>query len=535
MNADYYRNKISRHFNLIDKNNDKEFLPSLAIFFDFLCEDPIIMSMLSQILNQTNQSHEYLNGCIKDLNRLLNMFIIECASEIKHLKKWEELIEFECRDFKEEKNDTPTMLPLSVILTEDDDLTTLKNELFVFNNYNFVVSRLKGLENVVSNFNLDIKKISRKIELNYDEWSKPSSDYISLRLLNFENNLTRAELEKRLTFNSAFGKLKKMVDLLEGPYKSIEIINGKNTKIDLLEIISYINYNFPYLTHVKKLVKNNPSIIEYGRKEFRTIIVENSRLLENFSYSQWEYKLNRVLTHLYTLIDSTWYIGALLDRYQTKIRDYGWVRLGRLSEEISQPINEKFLHFDLAEYLFDHGISIFVEKVAGNDRLDIMIYDDYSTVIEVKLFRDIKDLKDIFQGMTQTLKYTQSHGKNIGYYVIFQSSESHALELVKEFTIGGITISLLVIDITGINGRDDIRKRIDLNDEEFRNFITNKDKNFIRHWSDISLSDLLLIDDIGPTTAMDLISKKSEVKSWGDLKELLSKNRFEQIKRHLQL
>lgn len=69
-------------------------------------------------------------------------------------------------------------------------------------------------------------------------------------------------------------------------------------------------------------------------------------------------------------------------------------------------MNKKFLQFDLAEYLFDRGITTVAEKIAGNDRLDIMTFDYSSTIIEVKLFRELKDLTDIFQGLSQTLEYT---------------------------------------------------------------------------------------------------------------------------------
>ncbi|MEC1698243.1 hypothetical protein [Schinkia azotoformans] len=535
IDADYYRNKIHRHFNLIDKNNNKEFLPSLAIFFDFLCEDPIITSMLSQILNQSNKPEEYIKECVKDLSNLLNMFILECASKIKQLGKWEELIKFERCDFQKVKNDTDYMLPLAVIMMEEDNLAKVEKELYTSDNYYLVVSKFKGLENVVSQFNLNVEEITHTIELNYEDWKKPSSGYINLRMLHFENNLTREELEERLIFDSAFEKLKRMIDILRESYRSIEILSFKNTKVDLLEIISYLNYNFPYLTHVKKLVENNPSIIKYGRKDFRMLIVEKSMVLENFSYIEWEQKLNRILTQLYTLIDSTWYIGALLDKYHIKIRDYGWTRLARLSKEQSLPMNEKFFQFDLAEYLFDHGITTVVEKVAGNDRLDIVTLDQNSTIIEVKLFRELKNLTDIFQGLTQTLKYTQSHGKTSGYYVVFQSSEDHCLELVKEFTIGGVTIFLLLIDITGINGRGDSRERINLNDEEFRNFITFKDKSFTKDWNNLTISDLLLIDGIGPATALKLIAKKYEVRNWNDLKEIKIESKLiEQLEKHFQ-
>lgn len=320
------------------------------------------------------------------------------------------------------------MLPLSIIITKENDLVRIEKELHVTDNYNIVQSKFKGLEDVISHFDLNIQKISRKVELNFEDWRKPSSEFINLELLNFNNiSSTREELEQRqLSYNSAFQKLKSLVGLLKTPYKSIETLSRQNTKTDLLEIISYLNYNFPYLTHVNNLVRDNSCIIKYGRADYRNLIVEKSKIMANFSYTEWESKLNRILSHLYTLIDSTWYIKALLDRYLMKITEYGWARLARLCEKLSQPMDERLLQFDLAEYLFDHGITTVVEKVAGNDRLDIMTFDDNSTIMEVKFFRNINDLTYVFQGITQTLKYTQIHGKTIGYYIVFQSCESHS-------------------------------------------------------------------------------------------------------------
>lgn len=521
VDVNYYRNKIERHFNLINRDSSEEFLPSLAIFFDFLCEDPIIRSMLGQILKRLNKPEDYLMECVEDISKLLNMFIKECVVEINHLGKLKDLIRFELRDPEKETDNIDNMLPLSIIITKENDLVRIEKELHVTDSYNIVQSKFKGLEDVISHFNLNIRKISRKVELNFEDWRKPSYEFINLELLNFNNiSSTREELEQRqLSYNSAFQKLKSLVGLLKTPYKSIETLSRQNTKTDLLEIISYLNYNFPYLNHVNNLVRDNSCIIKYGRADYRSLIVEKSKIMENFSYTEWESKLNRILSHLYTLIDSTWYIKTLLDRYLMKTTEYGWARLARSCEILSQPMDEKLLQFDLAEYLFDHGITTVVEKVAGNDRLDIMTFDENSTIMEVKFFRNINDLTYVFQGITQTLKYTQIHGKTIGYYIVFQSCVSHSLELVKEFTIGGVTIFLLSIDITGNSGRNDNRERIDLNDAEFRNFITFKDKSFNKQWNNVTLSDFLLIDDINATTALKIIAQKSDIKDWSDLKK----------------
>lgn len=98
VDVNYYRSKIERHFNLINRDNSEEFLPSLAIFFDFLCEDPIIRSMMGQILKRLNKPEDYLMECVEDLSKLLNMFIKECVVEINHLGKLKDLIRFELRD-----------------------------------------------------------------------------------------------------------------------------------------------------------------------------------------------------------------------------------------------------------------------------------------------------------------------------------------------------------------------------------------------------------------------------------------------------
>ncbi len=534
LDVDYYRNKIERQFNLIDKTNQDDVLPSIAVFFDSLCEDPIILSMLSQILNTSNKLEEFFKEAVQDVSKILNTFIIECVKEVKQLGPLKELYKFETRDWKDVNKDTPTMLPYIIIWTNQEDLTEIEKELNSkkYKGYEYLVSRFIGLKNVASHFDLDMVDISLRVESSYKDWKKPSIGYIELFLLHFNNKMSREDVvNMELRYKAAFDKLKTMVDMLKYVHATIEIFYTRSAKTDLLELVASLNYRFPYLSHVKKLVDINPSILEYGEENRVYIQHKQEKVIY---YDTWKDKLSRILTRLYTLIDSTWYVNALLDRYLTKIREYGWARLARLAKEQDLSIDEKLLQFDLAEYLFDHGITTVVEKESGPDRLDIMTFDQSNTLMEVKLFRKIDDLTHVFQGVAQTLKYAKSHGKTVGYYVVFQSCKFNSLELAQEFTIGGVTIFLLLIDITGINGRDDTRARIDLNYNELHSFISFKDKKFIKQWRDVTLAHLLLIKGIGSTTARNLIFKKNEINNLEDLKGVVNNNQFEELKKYIQ-
>ncbi|PHC43816.1 hypothetical protein COF09_11170 [Bacillus toyonensis] len=519
MDSNYFKNKINTGVNSIIKDNDKDFLPSLANFFDFLCEDFVIRTMLGQIIQQINEPEAFLKEYVTDLSLLLNEFTFICADKIEKDGKWEDLLRLEGS-----VKDQNEMLPSTIRIGRKLE----RRHFYVTENIEIVLARFKGLDRVIKNFKVDIDELSKIVEHNYHDWNKTNKGYLKLVQFNVFDS-TEVTVS-----NKAWEELKKLVGLLEIVYQPIIQINKLKPRTDLLEIMSFINYNYPYLPNIKVLVENNQDFIEFGRKQHKEEVVLKSQK-GDFCYKEWEHKLNRIINKLFNLLDSTWYVKSILDRYHLKIREYGWARLKRLSAEGVTAVGEKFLQLDLAEYLFDNGISSIIEKTTGNDRLDIVTTDDSKLIIEVKLLKTVDDLPHVLQGFTQILKYLGSHAKVVGYYVIFQACETQALEIIKEFTIGGTTIFVLVIDITGISGREDKRERVDFNDNEIRNYVTSKDKGFIKSWNNIMLSDLLLIDNVGIISAMKIMSNKENIRNFDDMKKIpnIQKRQIREMEKHI--
>ncbi|PGW64712.1 hypothetical protein COE18_01215 [Bacillus cereus] len=520
MDSNYFKNKINTGFNSIIKDNDEEFLPSVANFFDFLCEDFVIRTILGQIVQQINEPEAFLKEYVRDLSLLLNEFTFTCADKIKRDGNWEHLLKLE----RSLKNETE-MLPSTILLGEGE---LEKRHFYVTETVEIVLARFKGLKRVIEKFKIDIEKISEIVEHNYQDWNKTNKGYIKLREFNVFSSI-----EVKVS-NKAWEELNTLVGILEMVYQPIIQINNLKPRTDLFEIMSFINYNYPYLPNVKMLIKNNQDFIKFGREQYKYEVILKSEK-RDFSYKEWEHKLNRIINKLLDLLNSTWYVKSVLERYHLKIREYGWARLKRLSAEKGHTVSEKFLQLDLAEYLFDNGISSSIEKTAGNDRLDIVITDNSKLIIEVKLFKTAKDLPHVLQGFTQMLKYLTSHAKAVGYYVIFQACENQALEIIKEFTIGGTTIFVLVIDITGISGREDKRERVDFNDNEIRNYVTFKDKELVKSWNNILLSDLLLIDKVGIISALKIMSNKESIRGFDDIQKIpnIQKQQVEEMKKHI--
>ena len=232
-------------------------------------------------------------------------------------------------------------------------------------------------------------------------------------------------------------------------------------------------------------------------------------------------------------LDSIIYLDVVVDRYITKIREFGWKRL-KLGIGKSIKENEEYFQYDLAEYLYDQGVNTIIENKSGVDRLDLISTDHNHSIIEVKLFKDINTLIDVLQGLAQTFKYVNSYNKSLGYYVIYVSSPNYFIDIVKTFSMGDTVLKIKTVDVTGISGRNDTRERIELSYKELTNFLTDKEVTK-KHLNDVLITDLLKINKVGPNRALKIMKEKTMIRNLTEFKNKMgfSENIIEEIKKNV--
>lgn len=498
--ATYYKEKIHNYYELVKKSDGDEYFTQIALFFDYMCEDEFLRLALIEMISKNNKTEEVFYNYIVQIVDLINVFLKNFVEYLEENDLFDEFIED--KEMKE-------LLSLAYLLLEKKD----KSQLEINYTFQGILFHFPKLKKGLQRYDV-VEEISKKVEDEYQQWSAISEEANLLHRGFFEGEISPLNQQ----WDNAFVKLNTNVEFIKDFHYKFSWNYVNNVRDSLVDLLAAIRYRFSYLKNLSRIYRDCPRIsIEMAENRLRYVSMFHDRMP---GPSEWENTLEHIVTRLQISITSIWTISNILSRYKHKCEEYGVDRLKRQIELLGASNGEKALQLDLAEYLFDRGLTPIIEKTMAHDRIDILALGPQDSVIEIKFFRDIEDIKDIFQGFAQTIKYTQAHQKTVGYYVIFQDSDKFKIQTEPFIEIEGTLIYVFNIDFTGLGGRSDKRAHLPLPIIEISNYLLTKEANTKKPWVDILFTDLLLVKDIGPKTALELISSKQRVHSFEDLKKI---------------
>ncbi|PQQ45497.1 hypothetical protein [Bacillus thuringiensis] len=486
---EHYRDKIIRKFETVMKTkNSEDFHVYIADFLDFLCEDSTLLFNLTQLINKTTHLESELKQFNNDINQVFNWYVVEL---------WKIIKEKGLKATLDRLNPEGDIIPLVIRLGGDPYITSpevlyqrsLQMDKFI---------RTQKIENELNQNVLTHNPL--KIELKG-------------RVI-LHNQLLDKELKVPITneIDTIWHVVKNDIDTLHFFSKQIAIQNKLNVRNDILEILAHTKYHFPFFKNLKRFYELNP-IVECYRQETRNEIV-----LDLIDKTNWDFKLEKIVNTLINNLDRNWNLDIIIKNYCTKIEQFGVSKLIKIINEESSSKTEKILQLDLAEHLFDKGLKPIIEKTFYKDRMDIITTENEDQVIEVKLFKGLNSLEDVFQGFAQTFKYMVQHQKYAGYYVIYQLSTDYKLITEGRYQIGNRSIYVYVIDISSLTGRTDRREAVYLTHDEINNYFDNKNNPIKKNWSQVLLSDLILVEGIGGKLSYNIYKVRKNVNRKGLLK-----------------
>jgi hypothetical protein len=486
---EHYRDKVIRKFEIVLKTKDsQDFYVYIADFLDFLCEDSTLLFNLTQLLNKSTHLEIELKQFNKDLNEVFNWHLLEL---------WKIIEEKDLEDTLNKFDPEGDLIPLTIKLGGGGYDTSSE----------VMYQRSLQMDKFINTL-----KLENELNTNVLVHNPPK---VKLRgRISLHNQLLDKELKIPVEskIDSVWKSVKGDIDTLNYFSKQIAIQNKLNVRNDILEILAHTKYHFPFFKNLKKFYELNSTVEDY-RQEIRNEIV-----LDLIDKSNWDFKLGKIVNTLINNLDRNWNIDIVIKNYSTKIEQFGVSRLTKIINEESSSKTEKVLQLDLAEYLFDKGLKPIIEKTFYKDRMDIITTENEEQVIEVKLFKGLNSLEDVFQGFAQTFKYMVQHQKFVGYYVIYQLSTSHKLLTERKYQIGNRNIYLYIIDISFLTGRTDKREPVYLTHEEINNYFDNKNNPIKKDWNQVLLSDLILVNGIGGKLSFDIYKVRKNVNRKGLLK-----------------
>jgi hypothetical protein len=486
---EHYRDKVIRKFEIVLKTKDsQDFYVYIADFLDFLCEDSTLLFNLTQLLNKSTHLEIELKQFNKDLNEVFNWHLLEL---------WKIIEEKDLEDTLNKFDPEGDLIPLTIKLGGGGYDTSSE----------VMYQRSLQMDKFIKTL-----KLENELNTNVLVHNPPK---VKLRgRISLHNQLLDKELKIPVEskIDSVWKSVKGDIDTLNYFSKQIAIQNKLNVRNDILEILAHTKYHFPFFKNLKKFYELNSTVEDY-RQEIRNEIV-----LDLIDKSNWDFKLGKIVNTLINNLDRNWNIDIVIKNYSTKIEQFGVSRLTKIINEESSSKTEKVLQLDLAEYLFDKGLKPIIEKTFYKDRMDIITTENEEQVIEVKLFKGLNSLEDVFQGFAQTFKYMVQHQKFVGYYVIYQLSTSHKLLTERKYQIGNRNIYLYIIDISFLTGRTDKREPVYLTHEEINNYFDNKNNPIKKDWNQVLLSDLILVNGIGGKLSFDIYKVRKNVNRKGLLK-----------------
>ncbi|RDU38935.1 hypothetical protein DRW41_05105 [Neobacillus piezotolerans] len=480
-----FQRKIHRQYELLLKTKDTDmFIHYIADFFNFLCQDLTLFMTITDLL----KNEIYMEQEVTELNEDLNIIMSNVLNILIDLVN-EKSLEEKLRLFEENDRD---VIPLYF-----EKGGQLNNDPQVLH------QRLIDADKFIQENKLE-KEVNDRLRTIY---SKPV-------MLRNREKLFLFYIKEDWEFQKEawvdWDSIKTQIDNLHTYNVQILIQKKLSVKYDLLNILSYIKHHYAYLKSLDELYKMNKCIEDY-RQTNRTLIVLAAKdkciWLENL-----EFKLEKIVNAILNNLEKKWNIDTLIKHYALKTEEFGVERIKNLIREKGESHGEKICQLDLGEFLFSKGLKPIMEKQFSRDRLDILSTGIEESIIEVKLFKKLDAIIDIFQGFAQTIKYSKEHQKSIGYYIIYQTDVDYKLITEPVYRIGNLTIYTYVIDLTSLSGRFDKREHLVLSSDEVNNYLNNKDNELVKNWKEVLLSDLLSIKGIGGVTSLKIFKQRKSLK-----------------------
>lgn len=166
--------------------------------------------------------------------------------------------------------------------------------------------------------------------------------------------------------------------------------------------------------------------------------------------------LENFIFHILNQADKNNSILGLLRKYKHRTEWFDkQLLLLTISENPKQA--ERILKESLYKYLFDQGLSLFIEPYSPAGEIDIIALEENNSqksLFEAKVFDGVKRTSAyIKKGFNQVLEYMRTHNEKIGYMVIYNSGSTLLTikgELDNYFPFiknNDIVVNFIIVDI----------------------------------------------------------------------------------------
>lgn len=487
-NYEIIKEKIERSFNIVlMKKDDKEFPNYIASLFDNLLSDINIDAILSQIINEKiNLEDEFKDYC-NDIYKIYNNYLILFRRILRKSKKLKQYIEIEDPD--------SYIIPLSLELNNRPMVSDAKYLISAFKSFKAFIEKHK------------LCSVLERVYL----WNRATEEVRNHRIFIEQMLAINIDIGNEAEVKPSWRFLCSSIWRIETYDSQLDFLRQTSVRQYLLEILSFIKQYHTFYPRLKSFYLNNPIVEDY-RQENRNDIVLNIT-----DKSDWQYKLLRIKAALIEKLDSNWNLDFTLKQYCTKIEQFNVKKIQKLIHQYGSSKLENTLQLNLAEYLFDRGLNPIIEKQFYKDRSDILTTTKEEQVVEVKVFRDLASIQDIFQGFVQTYKYMTQHNTNNGYYVIYSACNTHKINSIPLFFSNYKNIYIYVIDISNFSGRTDKREEVNITHIDIKEFMSNKEVYVGKPFNEASLVDFLRIKGLGGERAYKLFKSKNIISCSADL------------------
>jgi hypothetical protein len=204
---------------------------------------------------------------------------------------------------------------------------------------------------------------------------------------------------------------------------------------------NWINNNGGYETSTfEEHARFSAQFLEYIYKEESSVHSLSSKLEINGNYQDLvdhvtEEFVTPVYEYLDESLDSNVAFLSILQRYKQKVEMFTKEELVEKianyienTEDKSKRVEEKILMPNLYEYLHDQGLNIYKEVQTTTGHVDFIndATSKHPFASDGKIFDNKnKNLEYLKTGLNQVSTYCDELGRNIGYFIIFNTSNHH--------------------------------------------------------------------------------------------------------------